>query len=292
MRFSRPFIPSTALRWLIGVSLVLIVGIVPAAPSEQKSALTLLQDDLQLIPAGSVFRDCPDCPEMVVIPKGNFTMGYSDKRVISIPRAFAVGKFEVTFEQWDACVAAGGCMHNPSDAGWGRETRPVINVNWFDAKEYTKWLSRRTGKIYRLPSEAEWEYAARADTTTAYYWGESTAEICQYANVNTGGFFSNPWGGGCGTDRTSPVGERRPNAFGLYDMIGNVHEWIKDCWSYDIKNIPIDGTARITGDCGRRGLRGGSWGVNAQGSTASYRGRGIAADSRNRYSGFRVVRTD
>jgi formylglycine-generating enzyme len=166
----------------------------------------------------------------------------------------------------------------------------VINVNWFDAKQFTTWLSRKTGKIYRLPTEAEWEYAARAGTTTSFYWGENANNICEYANVNTGGFFSMPGSGGCGTDRTSPVGERRPNAFGLYEMLGNVNEWIEDCWNYDIASIPSDGSSRITGDCSQRAVRGGSWGTGPL--RVSYRGRSQAADSRNRYFGFRVVRID
>lgn len=195
--------------------------VVSAAPAALALAPTVPDSDLKRLAAGSVFRDCSDCPEMVVIPAGSFMMGESNQRSITIPHAFAAGKFEITFEQWDACFTDGGCTHKPDDKGWGRLSRPVMNVNRHDAKQYTAWLSRKSGKAYRLLTEAEWEYAARAGTNTAYYWGENDADICQYASVATG-FFG---GSGCGTGKTSPVGERKPNAFGLYDMLGNVSEW-------------------------------------------------------------------
>lgn len=263
-----------------------------AAPSAQALAPTALAGDLQRMAAGTVFRDCPDCPEMVVIPPGNYLMGGS--RSISLPRAYAVGKFEVTFEQWDACVAAGGCTHKPSDARWGRGTRPVMNVSWDDARQYTAWLTKKAGKSYRLLTEAEWEYAARAGTTTAYYWGDGDANICQYANVDNGGMFG---ASGCGSRRTSPVGERKPNAFGLHDMLGNVWEWTEDCYNAGIDSVPSDGSARTSGDCGERVLRGGSWyGVTGDAYASPYAGSAVRLSSTVGSSvvntiGFRVART-
>ena len=256
--------------------------IAAAVPSTQSFAPTAVAGDSQRLAAGTVFRDCADCPEMVVIPPGNYMMGGS--RAISIPRTYAVGKFEVTFAQWDACVSAGGCTHNPSDQGWGRGSRPVMNVSWADAKQYTAWLTQKSRKSYRLLTDAEWEYAARAGTTTAYYWGDGYAEICQYASVDKGG-------NGCGTNKTSPVGERRPNAFGLHDMLGNVWEWTEDCWNASVDGVPTDGSARTTGECSVRVLRGGSW-LDYPDSARSVFRYWSSVGFRYGNFGFRVARTD
>ena len=211
---------------------------------------------------GRMFRDCPECPEMVVVPAGSFTMGSSPheegredregpQRLVRIPKPYAVGKYEVTFREWDACVTAGGCNHRPGDEGWGRGRRPTINVSWHDSQEYVRWLSRRTGKPYRLLSEAEWEYAARAGTMTRYYWDDDIGR--NRANCD-----------GCGSrwddDRTAPVGSFAPNDFGLHDMLGNVWEWVEDCWRPNYSGAPSDGSAWVSGEgCGQRILRGGSW---------------------------------
>ncbi|MBM3540084.1 MAG: formylglycine-generating enzyme family protein, partial [Alphaproteobacteria bacterium] len=205
---------------------------------------------------GSSFRDCAECPEMVVVPAGSFTMGSpageagrdadeGPQRVVTIARAFAVGKFEVTFDQWDACTAGGGCdRYRPGDVGWGRGSRPVINVSWTDAKAYVEWLGRKAGKSYRLLSEAEWEYAARAGTTTA--WSCGSSESCLAA---AGWHYGNSGG------RTQAVGTKSANAFGLHDMHGNVWEWVEDCWHDSYAGAPSDGSAWTTGgDCGRRVL--------------------------------------
>ena len=195
--------------------------------------------------------------------------------------AFALSKYEVTFEEYDLFVAGTG-GRRPSDNGWGRGHRPVIDVSWHDAADYAAWLSAETGKRYRLPSEAEWEYAARAGTTTAYAWGNERDG--NRANCN-----------GCGSrwdsEQTAPVGSFRANAWGLHDMHGNVWEWVEDCWHDSYRGAPRNGSAWTSGgDCGRRVLRGGAWGNTPGYLRSAYRG-GDAAGLRVAYSGFRVART-
>ena len=229
---------------------------------------------------GEVFRDCDRCPEMVAVPAGSFTMGSPSsesgrdgdegpQRQVEISSPFAVGVYEVTFAEWDACVSDGGCGgYHPDDQGWGRGRRPVINVSWDDAKAYASWLSRETGESYRLLSEAEWEYAARAGTATARYWGESASGQRGYANGadRTAKRHQSGWTVvDCddGHYRTAPVGSFRPNRFGLHDVLGNVWEWVEDCWHDSYAGAPRDGHAWLGddgGDCSRRVLRGGSWG--------------------------------
>ena len=197
------------------------------------------------------FKDCDVCPELVAIPAGRFRMGTntgnrSEGPVhgVAVPRRMAMGKHEVTFAEWNACVRDGGCTHRPRDAGWGKGRRPVINVSWADAQEYVYWLSRKTGKRYRLPSEAIWEYAARAGTTTERYWGDDADVACRYANVHdrTSMSVNNVAGPihQCSDDfvKTAPVGSFRPNRFGLHDMLGNVWEWMSDCWHADYTGAP------------------------------------------------------
>lgn len=203
---------------------------------------------------GQSFKDCDVCPEMVVVPAGRFEMGdeNSDQKPVhrvTIPKPFAVGKYEVTFAEWDACVAQGGCNgHRPVDEHWGRGNRPVIKVSWDDAKAYAAWLSKRTGKKYRLPTEAEWEYAARAGTTTTWSCGaqESCLDGAAWYTKNAG-------------LKTQPVGGKAANGFGLHDMHGNVWEWTEDCWNAGYAGAPTDGGAWTSGDCSQRVLRGGSW---------------------------------
>ena len=198
---------------------------------------------------GRVFRDCAECPEMVVVPSGSFMMG--SRHRVRIGYRFAVGVYEVTFAQWDACVSAGGCGgHRPNDNGWGRGNRPVMNVSWDDAQFYVRWLSQRTGETYRLLSESEWEYVARAGTTTSYNWGNEIGH--NRANCD-----------GCGSrwddEKTAPVGSFSANAWGVYDVHGNVSEWVGDCWNGSYTGAPADGSAWERGDCAKRVLRGGSW---------------------------------
>ena len=209
---------------------------------------------------GETFRECPSCPEMVVVPAGSFMMGspsHEDGRDddegpvhrVTIAEPFAVGVREVTFAEWNACASSGGCGgYRPDDEGWGRGNRPVINVSWKDAQAYVDWLSRKTGAEYRLLSEAEWEYAARAGTTTRYHWGDGVGR--NRANCDTCG---DSWG------VTAPVGSFAANGWGLHDVHGNVWEWVEDCWNGDYTGAPSDGSAWESGNCDARVLRGGSW---------------------------------
>ena len=245
------------------------------------------QFEADLLQPGRVFRDCPvECPEMVVVPAGIFMMGSPPDEEgrdddeaphrVTVAGPFAVGKFEVTFAEWDACAAAGGCKHQPGDQGWGRGKRPVINVSWDDiTKEYLPWLSHKTGKVYRLLTEAEWEFAARSGTTTPYATGRTIKKSQAHFESDKG---------------TITVGAFPPNGFGLHDMHGNVWEWVHDCWNGDYRSAPSDGSAWTAGDCGLRILRGGSWSGNARSLRAANRGGNTLGD-RDLDTGFRVART-
>ena len=229
-------------------------------------------------------------PEMVVIPAGSFRMGCvsgvecrdSEKPVhqVTISRPFAVGKYEVTFAEWDACVSAGGCSHRADDAGWGRGRRPVMDVSWDDAQSYVRWLSQQTGATYRLLSESEWEYAARAGTSSAYSWGSQVGS----GRGNCDGCGSQ-WDG----SQTAPVGSFSPNSWGLYDMHGNVWEWVQDCWNGSYNGAPSGGGAWQSGGCSRRVLRGGSWNYVPWLLRSAFRS-GNTTDFRDS-NGFRVART-
>ena len=259
---------------------------------------------------GQEFRDCGVCPEMVVLPTGSYRMGSppgetgrsnneAPMHTVRISYPLAVGKYEVMFEEWDACVAAEGCGgHQPNDEGWGRGERPVINVDWDDAWTYVRWLSRETGERYRLLSEAEWEYAARAGTATARHWGEGESGQCGYANgydevAHDELAREDTTAAACrdGYVRTAPVGTFGSNGWGLYDMLGNVQEWTADCWhdgGYD--GAPSDGSAWLSGgECSYRVLRGGSW--ENQPRRLRSADRSLQVGYRNDYSGFRVART-
>jgi formylglycine-generating enzyme required for sulfatase activity len=283
---------------------------------------------------GTVFKDCDECPEMVMIPGGRFEMGAAPGeeeaeglpgqfRNRSQPRRmvevgpFAAGRFEVTRGQYRAFVQATGREDKGCWAWNGKELaqdagkswrdpgyaqddgHPVACVSWDDAKAYTVWLSRRTGKTYRLLTEAEWEYAARAGTVTRRYWGDDGNRSCAYANtldrtakrVVPG--FSHFQSAECddGHAYTAPVGRYQANAFGLHDMLGNVWEWVEDCWNETYSGAPVDGRAWSSGNCGRRVLRGGSWGSDPRLVRAADRD-GDTTAIRIDIIGFRVARTD
>jgi formylglycine-generating enzyme required for sulfatase activity len=248
---------------------------------------------------GETFRDCADCPEMIVVPAGEFMMGspeseagrYSDEgplHRVSVRQPFAIGKYEVTFAEWDACVAGGGCNgYQPYDKGWGRGSRPVINVSYEDAKSYTAWLSRETGHAYRLPSEAEWEYAARAGTDTPFHSGETiNIDLANY----DGNFIYGGGSKGIYRKQTVAVGSFPPNSFGLHDVHGNVREWVEDCWNNSYVGAPSYSYIRTVGDCRRRVLRGGSWGSEPRNVRSAIHS-GYVIEFRNYGIGFRIART-
>jgi formylglycine-generating enzyme required for sulfatase activity len=229
--------------------------------------------------------------ELVTIPAGSFMMGCSEgdsecsddekpQHRVNI-QSFKLMSTEVTFAMWDACVSAGVCSYQPTDAGWGRGNRPVINVSYDDiTQQFIPWLNQATGQRFRLPTEAEWEYAARAGSSTKYSWGNSIR--CDQARFGQ-------YDGDCGDARsTMPVKSFSANAFGLYDMHGNVWEWTQDCWNDNYQGAPLDGSAWQRGDCAERVLRGGSWISFAADLRASYRYSG-APDTRYYYYGFRVA---
>ena len=236
---------------------------------------------------GSTFRDCISCPEMVVLPAGSFVMGTNGRHKyerpahpVTIGSPFAIGKFELTFEEWGACFDDGGCEHNPDDHKWGRGRRPVINITWSDAKSYVKWLSAKTGESYRLPSEAEWEYAAHAGTTTEFFWGDEVGE--NLANCRNCG---SQWS----KKGSAPVGSFAANPFGLYDMHGNIWEWNEDCWNPTQEGAPADGSARLDGDCRSRVMRSGSWYLFSKNARAAWRFKNDAR-VKSYGIGMRVVR--
>ncbi len=199
--------------------------------------------------AAKDFRDCRQCPEMVPVPG----------------KAYAIGKYLVTFEEWDACVEAGGCGgYKPDDGNWGRGRMPVFNVSWEQVQTYLAWLSKKTHRTYRLPTEAEWEYACRGGQQTQYCGGDDLDKLAWF-----GGNHGNSGG------KPHPVGEKQPNAYGLYDMSGNLWEHTNDCWE-----------ARCEGHV----TRGGSWYDFPQDMGATYRNR-LGTKSFDNCIGFRVVRT-
>jgi formylglycine-generating enzyme required for sulfatase activity len=263
------------------------------APAAAAAVLRLVNMTKDLTKSGTVFQDCWACPQMVVMPTGSFMMGSPEtdkdsrdderpQHEVTIARPFAVSRFEVTFAEWNTCIDAGGCEHRPSDPGWGDGARPVINVSWNDiTKQYLSWLSRVTGQAYRLPTEAEWEYAARAGKTTRYAWGDDPGEN----NANCNGCKSR-WD----NEETAPVGSFKPNDLALYDMHGNVWEWVQDC--YDDKayaTAPRDGSAAPDAPDCHRVLRGGSWLGNPRSMRAAFRNR-FRPNYRFHGYGFRVAR--
>lgn len=243
---------------------------------------------------GQSFKECAnDCPEMVVVPAGSYTMGDPSSvqqpvHMVTIAVSFAVSRYELTFADWDACVTGGGCNgYQPHDEGWRRGKQPVVNVSWNDAQAYVRWLSQVTGKTYRLLSEAEYEYAARAGKTTAYPWGDGVKlNGAPMANCD-----------GCGSQwdgrQTAPVGSFPPNNFDLYDMAGNVFGWTEDCLHFNYNHAPMDGSAWLSddgGDCSNRIVRGGSWNSEPNRIRSAFRAA-VTAVSPNSALGFRVART-
>ncbi|MCP1967710.1 formylglycine-generating enzyme required for sulfatase activity/class 3 adenylate cyclase [Bradyrhizobium elkanii] len=214
----------------------------PAAPTQQASP--------QPAPSASPTPDLPE-PELVLLQAGSFSMGSNDdpserpiRRVTVKP--FAMGKYPVTIREWNACAAAQACGFTAS----GKDDVPVTNVSWSDAKQYVTWLAERTKKPYRLPSEAEWEYAARGGTQSKYWWGDQ---------MQSGHAGCKDCGGDSAAEQPVKVGSLKPNPFGLYDMGGGVDQWVEDCWHRNYQGAPTDGAVWSAGDCASHVIRSGSW---------------------------------
>ena len=241
------------------------------------------------------FKECAKdthCPVMIVVPPGLFMMGSttteedhdadeSPQHEVMISEPFAVSRFDVTFDEWDTCIAYGDCDPRIADSFWGRGQQPVINLNWNDAQRYVAWLSRMTGKPYRLLTEAEYEYATRAGTQGRYPWGNEIGE--NNANCSD-----------CGTEwgptRPAPVGSFPPNRFGLFDMVGNVFKWVEDCYHSNFVGAPADGSAWIGSDCNHRVGRGGAFNYVPRILRSANRFEGDASERFN-IVGFRIART-
>jgi formylglycine-generating enzyme required for sulfatase activity len=276
-----------------------------AAPAQTPTSIGLLSAEREraLKPAGR-FKECKTCPEMVTVPAGTFVMGSpaneprreadeGPQQQVVFGRMFAVGRSTVSFDEWNACVAEGGCnAYRPGDYGWGAGKRPVINVSWNDAQAYVKWLSAKTGAPYRLLSEAEREYVTRGCTSAAcpstpFWFG---AEISpDRANYDwrfsyAGSAKAQP------ARRTVATDASEPNPFGLFQVHGNVREWVEDCWNANLSGLPRDGAARDTGDCTSHVVRGGSWADVPQDLRSAKR-RWEMASARRAEIGFRVART-
>lgn len=281
--------------------------------------------------SGQSFQDCPNaCPEMVVIPPGTYMMGSraddphqgkdgeeQPRHRVTIKYAFAAGKFEITRDQYARFVQEthlrdpDGCNvheppHWPTVMGLNWHTTPfrqtgrdpVVCVSWAEARSYTQWLSKKTGHRYRLLSDAEWEYVARAGTTGEAFWGNDEKRACEYGNgvdlTLVARFPKAKWDNviPChdGYVNTAPVGSFKPNGFGLYDTAGNVFEWTADCWVKNYVGAPTDGSARTDGDCSKRVNRGGSWTSNPTGLRSAHRDWDDASRTRVVDLGFRVAR--
>lgn len=243
--------------------------------------IALGADDLQ---PGEVFRDCDHCPEMVVVPAGSFLMGSAEnsgsreerpQHEVAIAAPMAIGRYPVTFTEYDRFAKSTG-REEAFDDHWGRGRRPAVNVSWEDAKAYVEWLNEQTGQSFRLPSEAEWEYAARAGTKTQYSWGDDISP--EQANYLDSGY-----------RRTTEIGDYPANPWGLYDMHGNVWEWTADCWNDNFEGAPTDGRAWTVEGCKERVLRGGCWNYFGRFLRSAARFK-LDQDHKNGCAGFRVVR--
>ncbi len=274
--------------------------------SSSRKAEPLSAFEERILKTGDVFREGNAYPEMIVISAGRFMMGSrkggwfrrgekgrfvseGPRHEVVLSRPFAVGRFAVTFDEWKACADGGGCPGNPvpPDHGWGRGRRPVINVSWDDVQEYVRWLSRQTGKSYRLLSESEWELVARAGTQTPFWWGTriSTDQANYDGNTAYGGGSKGQY-----RQSTIAVDSFEPNPWGLYQVHGNVFEWVQDCWNESYFESPTDGSAWTTGDCSRRVIRGGAWYIQPGRLRAAERSW-YGINGRDYGIGFRVART-
>lgn len=267
------------------------------SPETAPNPLADLPEDVRnRINLGNYFADCEACPQMASLPAGSFRFGSPQGEAvrqesegpvteISLARPFAIATREVTYTEWEACVDEGGCKgYRPYDMGWGRDDRPVVNVSYEDAQSYVAWLSAKTGERYRLPSEAEWEFAARGGVSTAFSFGGGVS--ADQANFNA----NYPYGADKGAyrERTTPAGSFAPNNFGLYDMHGNVWEWTQDCWSPSHAGAPTDGAA-VGGECAANVIKGGAWNTGGWRLRAGHR-LFKTKIARENDIGFRVAR--
>jgi formylglycine-generating enzyme required for sulfatase activity len=295
-----------------------------AAAVSQTSAPAAPAPTLPSVKAGDTIKDCPNCPDLLVLPAGNFLMGAADDEVgateaespqsrISVP-SFAIGKFEVTRDEFAAFIEASN--YKPSSRCWGQASNgkfdfvegndwrdpgfdqsdqdPVVCVSADDAMAYAKWLSKVSGKAYRLPSEAEWEYAARSGTATATPWGDDEATVCTNSNIAdeaAARHFQGWKSVACDDDHvfTAPVGSFAANSFGLFDMLGNVKEWVADCWNEDLEGIGPSAKARRDGNCDMRAVRGSAWDGLPMHNRSAYREGNNRPTAYFNY-GFRVAR--
>jgi formylglycine-generating enzyme required for sulfatase activity len=252
---------------------------------------------------GQVFRDCAQCPVMVVIPAGSGLIGSpvsesghesseEPRRSIRFTRPFAVSRDSITFAEWDSCVAEGGCENFiPGDMGWGRGPQPLVLVSWNDAKSYVAWLSKKTNETYRLLSESEWEFSARAcRSATCNDWTFWFGDVINPDLANYDWRYSYAGGRKAQAPRKpQPTNTFSPNTFGLFNMAGNVAQWVEDCWNSNLRDLPGDGSARMSGDCSAHVIRGGSWNddpVNLRSAARKY----DIVSAREPNIGFRVAR--
>ena len=309
MQFSergRALRPTTAVA-------ILLVGLTSFESARSQSSAVPSE-----MKAGDTFSECRNCPEMIVLPAGGFLMGSPEdeplrreneqQHRIRFAQPFAMSRTPVTWDQWEACVRDDWCdglavelalttlpngETNPNFTDKGRGTRPVVGVSWFDAQAFVGWLNHKAGvdDLYHLPSEAEWEYGARAGSTTSFPWG---AEL-DYDHGNFGkyedGLGGHAEGRDTWVDETSPVGSFPPNDFGLYDMHGNIFEWVEDCYEEDLTGAPADGSANKNGNCANRVFRSGTFLSNMYMQRTARRAAPYVATQRGRnYLGFRVAR--
>ena len=304
---------TSAAGWLV-VALILSAGAASAQAQSPEPTITFTQR-LVTLTRGDSLAECEACPEMIAIPGGAFEMGSpreepgrlyweGPQRRVTI-QPFAIGKYAVTFAEWDACAADGFCRPVPTggekdddtDRGWGRDQQPVIEISWNDIKGeagdgkkgFLAWLNAQVeGSPYRLPTEAEWEYAARGGTTTAFWLGDKITPWD--ANYDGGYAYAGGGGQGASREKTLPVRSFEPNPFGLYQVHGNVWEWVEDCWADWYRGAPTDGSSRTDGDCSKAALRGGSWYDVANWVRSASR-QGSRRENRGNTAGFRIART-
>ena len=295
---------SIAAVLLLLASSLMICARAQAAPPAKASSPCIAPAATEATTAGGnpgAFRDCQDTPEMIAVRGGEFRMGdlFGNGRDYEKPirklrvEPFAIARYEVTVAEWQRCVSAGACMAAGNATAGGRY--PVTGVSWEQAQQYVDWLRRHTGKPYRLPSEVEWEYAARAGSEAQYTWGNLDTVTCRYANAfDVSGQAAQPnwtWAIACddGHAQAAPVGNYPPNAWGLHDMLGNVWEWVADCWHANYIGSPRDASAWVEADCTKRVNRGGGWGNHPRSLRVSNRD-GDRSDARSDGMGFRVAR--